>query len=274
MRSRNPFRRFVPERALLALASLVLAGAATAAGPATTGTVNARDGVPLAFDVRGAGEPTLVFLHGWACDRGYWREQLDVFAKDHRVVSLDFAGHGESGAGRRAWSIDGLASDLVMVVEALDLRRVVLVGHSMGGSVALAAAPRLRDRLVGIVGADMMHDPKMVPTADLMAPLLARFETDYAGTMGAMVESAFPKDGDTSVRDWVVGRARASNQEAAVALMRAFVVSTARPSPGKPGCPCVPSTPGHLAPRKRRPRNGRPSPPTSTWPSWTTRAIS
>ncbi len=238
MRLRSSACRLVPERALLTLALGLLATmAGAAAGPVTTGTVDAPDGVPLAFDVRGAGEPTLVFIHGWACDRGYWREQLDVFARDHRVVSLDLAGHGESGATRSTWSLDGLASDLVAVVEALDLRRVVLVGHSMGGSVALLAAPRLRERLLGIVGVDMLHDPKMVPTAEMMAPLLSRFEADYPGTMAAMVEAAFPKDGEPSVRDWIVGRARASNRDAAIGLMRGFVGFDRAPLAAKVGVP-------------------------------------
>lgn len=227
-----------PMKVLLHTLALGLLGAlAEAAGTVTTGTVDAPDGVPLAFDVRGAGEPVLVFIHGWACDRGYWREQLDVFARDHRVVSLDLAGHGESGAARSTWSLDGLASDLVAVVEALDLRRVVLVGHSMGGSVALIAAPRLRERLLGIVGVDMLHDPKMVPTAEMMAPLLSRFESDYPGTMAAMVEGAFPKDGEPSVRDWIVGRARASNREAAIGLMRGFIGFDRAPLAAKAGVP-------------------------------------
>jgi pimeloyl-ACP methyl ester carboxylesterase len=77
-----------------------------------------------------------VFVHCWACDRTYWREQVDVFAADHQVVTLDLAGHGESGAGRETWTVKGLAGDVQAVVEALDLERVILIGHSMGGPVS------------------------------------------------------------------------------------------------------------------------------------------
>ncbi|NIS33422.1 MAG: alpha/beta hydrolase, partial [Actinobacteria bacterium] len=51
-------------------------------------------GLTLHYDTRGSGDTALVFVHCWACDRAYWREQLDVFADRYRVVSLDLGGHG------------------------------------------------------------------------------------------------------------------------------------------------------------------------------------
>ena len=58
------------------------------------------DGIPVTFETHGTGEPALVFVHGWSCDRSYWRGQVGEFARRHRVVVVDLAGHGESGAGR------------------------------------------------------------------------------------------------------------------------------------------------------------------------------
>ena len=56
-----------------------------------------KDGTPISYEVYGAGEPTLVFVHGWSCDARYWRAQSSHFSKKHRVVILDLAGHGHSG---------------------------------------------------------------------------------------------------------------------------------------------------------------------------------
>jgi len=64
----------------------------------TTGIARAVDGLDIAFDVRGHGETALVFVHCWACDRTFWREQLDAFADRYRVVLLDFGGHGDFDA--------------------------------------------------------------------------------------------------------------------------------------------------------------------------------
>ena len=59
-----------------------------------------KDGTPISYEVYGAGEPTIVFVHGWSCDARYWREQVPYFSKNHRVVVLDLAGHGHSGSTR------------------------------------------------------------------------------------------------------------------------------------------------------------------------------
>ena len=103
----------------------------------TTGTARAPDGVEISYDIRGKGDIALVFVHGWACDRSFWREQLDTFAGDYRVVSVDLAGHGQSKADRTTWSVASLGGDVQAVVEKLNLNKVILIGHSLGGPVCL-----------------------------------------------------------------------------------------------------------------------------------------
>src|SRR5262245_59091744 len=98
-------------------------------------TVRAEDGLGIVCEARGQGDTALVFLHGWCGGREYWKHQVDAFAADYRVVALDQAGHGESGKDRKAWTAGALAGDVEAVVKALGLKRVILVGHSMGGPV-------------------------------------------------------------------------------------------------------------------------------------------
>src|SRR5437660_7618817 len=107
---------------------------------ATRKTVRAADGLNIVCEIRGKAEPALVFLHGWCGDREYWKNQADVFAADYQVVTLDLPGHGESGKARETWTVNALGQDVESVVKALGLKRVILVGHSMGGPIALAAA--------------------------------------------------------------------------------------------------------------------------------------
>jgi|SRR5437870_5656590 len=59
-------------------------------------TVLQRDGVRLAYVAEGKGEPAFVFMHGWTCNRSYFKPQHDHFKAKHRVVSVDLRGHGES----------------------------------------------------------------------------------------------------------------------------------------------------------------------------------
>lgn len=142
---------------ILALAvATALAAAPVGALTVLTGSVKAKDGVPIHYEAAGNGEPVVVFVHCWSCDRGYWREQFAHFARSRRVVAIDLAGHGESGTGRERHSIEAFGADVATVVESLGLRRVVLVGHSMGGPVTLEAARLLGDRVVALVPVDTL----------------------------------------------------------------------------------------------------------------------
>lgn len=124
----------------------------------STGTTQSADGTTIRFDVSGGGEPALVFVHGWSGDRSGWRYQTDVFSRNHRVINLDLAGFGESGNDRDSWTVRRFADDVAAVVESLDLRKVVLVGHSMGSGVVLEAALLMPGRVVGVIPVDVFQN--------------------------------------------------------------------------------------------------------------------
>src|SRR5262245_7744994 len=105
------------------------------------------DGVPIHYDVQGDGLPALVFIHGWSCDRSYWRKQMKYFAPRYTVVAIDLGGHGDSGLNRETWTTPAFGEDVVAVVETLGLTQVVLIGHSMGGAVSVEAAQRIPARV-------------------------------------------------------------------------------------------------------------------------------
>ncbi len=108
-------------------------------------TVLSADGIPVHYEVAGSGSPALVFVHGWSCDRGYWRGQVGYFAGRYQVVTIDLAGHGSSGPGRRAWTMPGFGADVVAVMEHLRTPQMVLIGHCAvrrrAAAAAVAAAP-------------------------------------------------------------------------------------------------------------------------------------
>jgi pimeloyl-ACP methyl ester carboxylesterase len=201
---------------------LVAAGFAPAQDPAAPATAKAADGVSIAYETRGRGDTALVFVHGWSCNRSFWKEQLGEFAKDYRVVALDLGGHGRSGTNRQRWTIDGLAGDVEAVVKALDLKRVVLVGHSMGGPVSLFAARRLPGTVIGVVAVDTLHNAEYKwpeGTADQMAD---RFAADFPKAMREFIAVMFPPDAKKELGEWVVEQTGAAHRPAAIALMRGF----------------------------------------------------
>jgi len=177
---------------------------ATASPMPTTATATSSDGVAIAYEVRGSGPVALVFIHGWICDRTHWRHQVEAFDDDHTVVTLDLAGHGSSGVDRESWTIDQFGADVQAVVEALDLPRAILVGHSMGGQVALDAAARMPDRVLGVVGADTLHNVETVIDPERWSSLMASYEADFAGTCETFAEYMFPEPTeDPGLADWV-----------------------------------------------------------------------
>lgn len=190
--------------------------------PQGPGTTPADDGVAIAYTVRGEGEPALVFIHGWSCDQSYWSEQVDAFSDGHTVVTLDLAGHGASGKDRAEWRIASFGGDVKAVVDALGLGRVIFVGHSMGGPVALEAARLLPGRVAGVVGVDTFQDAGHRPDPDQWGELVAAYEDDFAGTCDRFVRSMFPEDTDAGLVEDTVGDLCDAPPAIATALIREF----------------------------------------------------
>jgi pimeloyl-ACP methyl ester carboxylesterase len=126
--------------------------------------VDVPDGGRLHVMERGEGPP-LVLLHGLMLSSALWVHQLRDLADRHRVITVDLSGHGQSILGTGRYTADGrdlaspavhrLAADVWAVLEALDVRDALLVGHSMGGMTALQLALdvptlALRRRVAGL----------------------------------------------------------------------------------------------------------------------------
>ncbi|MGI0150297.1 MAG: alpha/beta fold hydrolase [Thermoplasmata archaeon] len=148
------------------------------------GTVKSTDGVDIRYEVEGRGAPAIVFVHGWSCDRTYWRAQIEHFAKSHLVVAIDLAGHGDSGPGRKDWTIEAFGADVRAVLEALDLRDAVLVGHSMGGPVIVEASRLAPDRVAALVAVDTLADVEGKMSPEELEGFLAPMRADFRGGAG------------------------------------------------------------------------------------------
>ena len=186
------------------------------------GSVASADGLQISYDVRGEGSTALVFVLCWACDRSFWREQLDVFSCDHKVVAMDLGGHGASKGERDAWTLSSMAEDVEAVIDALSLDRVILVGHSMGGPVSLKVAAAMPDRVQAIVCADTLHDAEVVFPEEAADQMVAAFEADFEKTVESAIDGMLMDDADPALRDWIAERASSVDRTAAVGLMRDF----------------------------------------------------
>lgn len=242
--------------------ALLLAVLSLATFPACTttthwpDTVRTETGAALRYEVSGEGEPTIVFVHGWSCHRLYWSEQIQRFRQVRRVVAIDLAGHGESDAGRTDWSMEAFGQDVVRVCDKLQLQEIVLVGHSMGGPVALEAARKLGKRVVAIVGVDTLHDVSKPFPPDQAAAFLASLRADFPKSVDTFVrEHLFLPGTDPKLVDLVANRMSARPPEVAIPAMEALLAYDAGAALGALDVPvhCInTATPTNLAANQAR----------------------
>ena len=107
------------------------------------------------IQVSGAGSP-LVFVHGFTTTAEFWREQVEAFSSRYRVIRINLPGHGVSPRpDRRSYTIPAFANDILAVYRALEIDEAILVGLSMGGTVAqsFTLSHPERVRVLVLVGA-------------------------------------------------------------------------------------------------------------------------
>jgi pimeloyl-ACP methyl ester carboxylesterase len=149
-----------------------------------------RDGASISYDEAGTRAPPLVLVHGWCNDRTSLAPQRQHFAGAHRVVSLDLPGHGLSDKPRRDYAIPALAGDVAWICAQLDLARPVIIGHSMGGAIALELAATRSDLVGGAVVLDTAIASRRAH-AD-WAHLVERLRTpDYRTAAREAIEQGF-----------------------------------------------------------------------------------
>ncbi len=116
----------------------------------------------IRFEDKGQGNP-IVLLHGFMESLDIWDEFSDELANDFRVISIDLPGHGKSGVIEQVHSMELMADVVREVIEYLRLDKVVLVGHSMGGYVALEFLNSYPSFLAGLV---LLHSTPLPDTQE------------------------------------------------------------------------------------------------------------
>jgi pimeloyl-ACP methyl ester carboxylesterase len=147
---------------------------------------------------------TLLFVHGWCCNSSYWREQVPVFEKKYRVVTVDLAGHGKSGHNRKIYSVDSYGQDVKAVMEDLDAKKVIAIGHSMGGEIVVEAARLEPNRVIGIIGADSLHNVEEDINEQMVKEMADGFKKDFKGAMRKFVGEMIGKDMKPELKEWII----------------------------------------------------------------------
>lgn len=129
------------------------------------------NGIEIAFEEHGTGTRPLVLLHGFSGYRHDFATQLDALARQGRLIVPDLLGHGDSGhsAEPADYTLARLRADLLGLLDALDVTRCDLLGHSMGGMVALRAVLAAPERFASLLLMDTAPGPLLWVNRDQLA---------------------------------------------------------------------------------------------------------
>jgi pimeloyl-ACP methyl ester carboxylesterase len=172
--------------------------APTAPADGSPQLVTEPDGLHIEYRTYGQGDPAIILVHGWATDANYWNAQFGPLKAKYTVVAVDLAGHGASSKGRTDWSMANYGEDVATVARRLPNQQIILVGHSMGGTVALEAARRIGDRVIGIIVVDALKSIGLPPAPPAeIEKRVAPFRSDFIGSVRKYVsEELFEKGAD------------------------------------------------------------------------------
>lgn len=219
----------------LVLSALLLTGCETLFGPAMDGTVRtvkSADEVQISYAVSGKGDTALVFVHCWTCDHSFWDQQVSHFTADNTVVWIDLAGHGLSGHGRKNYTMEAFGGDVASVVKHLNLKKVVLIDHSMGGPVSVEAEKQLGNRVIGVVGVDTFFTPFKFPKDKKgIRKFVKPFEDNYKQTSENMIRSMFPAGTDKTLIEHTVKIMTSANKNMGVSAMHNLFNWSAKHNP-------------------------------------------
>jgi pimeloyl-ACP methyl ester carboxylesterase len=110
--------------------------------------------VRLFFTDDGAGDPPMLFVHGFSCDSHDWSWQIPHFVANHRVIAPDLRGHGRSSVPDKGFDPHSFAADMAGLIDHLGCGPVVAVGHSLGGAIVSALAVEYPDKVRAVISVD------------------------------------------------------------------------------------------------------------------------
>ena len=175
--------------------------------------------VRLYYERAGSGRPELLFVPGWCCDHTAFRPQFDHFAADHAVTAVDLRGVGKSDAPDEGYSIQQLADDMAAFCAAVGIERPVVVGHSLGGMIAV----ELGARRPSLASALVLVDPGPIDPLPTTVEFFRGFAAELEGPNGEEARRAYVHDmgaRDDELAGWIVELMCAPRQSVAAAVIR------------------------------------------------------
>lgn len=181
--------------------------------------------VSIHYDLVGKGDTTLIFIHGWNLNHTYWNDAVRHLQSRYKIVSLDLAGHGDSGKDRISWTAESFARDISSIIIKENLQNVILIGHSLGSEIALEVFQQNQARVVSIIGVDSFKDVSFEITPEFetgFKEYINKFKRNYSE-----MSDSFARDNlrtrDRAVINRVVADYKSADPKIALAIYRNMV---------------------------------------------------
>jgi pimeloyl-ACP methyl ester carboxylesterase len=175
--------------------------------------------VKLYYERAGTGAPELLFVSGWCCDHTAFQPQFDHFARTHTVTSYDLRGVGQSDKPDGGYSIPALADDVVGLCAEVGIERPVVIGHSLGGMIAV----ELGGRYPSLPSALVLVDPGPIAPLDTTVEFFLGFADRLEGPDGEQLRHEYVHDmgaRDEETARWIVELMCKPEQRVAAAVIR------------------------------------------------------
>jgi pimeloyl-ACP methyl ester carboxylesterase len=203
------------------------------AAPAAEATY---DGSRVHYESYGAGPDALVFIHGWTCDLTFWRGQQPVY-KERRSLLVDLPGHGRSDKPEVSYTEERFARAIEAVMRDAKVERAVLIGHSMGGPVAITFLQLFPEKTKALVLVDAFipsppkDDAARAKQKAAAAAFAQQFrESDYKQSAGKAIDSMFSDKTTPAQRDEIRSKMLSTPQQVmASAMENLFTLEPPKP---------------------------------------------
>jgi pimeloyl-ACP methyl ester carboxylesterase len=164
------------------------------------------------YAVAGQGRHTVVFIHGWGGNTGFWRDQVPALENKAKLILVDLPGHGQSDKPQTEYTMDFFARGVIAVLRDAKVQRATLVGHSMGTPVICRVYALAPEKVAGLVAVDgLLRRPKGTP--EQFEAFIAPYRTEqYREHTTQFIAAMFPNPGTEKLRDWTLAQVLATPQ--------------------------------------------------------------
>jgi len=171
----------------------------------------------------GKGSRTIVYVHGWACNLGFWREQVPALADKARLILMDLPGHGQSDKPQSAYTMDFFAGAVLAMLRDAHVDNAVFIGHSMGAAVLCRVHHHAPEKFAGLVSVDGLLC-RLPGTAEEVTAFAGGFASPhYLAHAKGFISTFFPIPGANALRDRVTAEMLVTPQHVMLGAMLAML---------------------------------------------------